>query len=122
MLRKFVILIVTLVHINGSMFLPQVTEVDVYNAQGQQEDDINTVIEYIDELISDNHRSNPVDEDNDQGQNFHLVKIVDYYFENDFSSLKHKPVTAAAKNKFSILPEEKIFPVTLEIPAPPPKA
>ena len=120
--RKFLIFLVMLVHINGSMFLPQVAEIDVYNAQGQQEDDINTVIEYVEENILDNHQANPEDEDNDQGQNFHLVKIVDYYFELDFSSFRHKPVIASAKSKFCIHPEEKIFPVTLEIIAPPPKA
>ena len=103
------------------MLLPQVAEVDIYNAQGQQEDDINTVIEYVDEVLLDNHRPTPVDEDNDQGQNFHLVKIVDYYFDLDFSSFKHKPVVATTKSKFCIHPEEKIFPVTLEIIAQPPK-
>jgi hypothetical protein len=122
MLRKLVIFIVMLVHINGSMLLPQVAETDVYNALGQREDDINTVIEYVDEVIMGNHTANPVDEDNDQGQNFHLVKIVDYYFEIDFTPIKHKPVVTTTKNKFCLFPEEKISPVTLEILAPPPKA
>jgi hypothetical protein len=122
MLKNLLIFIVMLVHINGSMFLPQVAEQDIYNAEGQQQKDINTVIEYFDEVIMDNHDKNPVDEDNDQGQNFHLVKIVDYYFEIDFSPIKHKPVVAIAKNKFSLFPEEKIHSVTLDILAPPPKA
>ena len=122
MLKKLLIFIVMLVHINGSMFLPQVAEQDIYNAQGQQQKDINTVIEYVDEVLMDNHDKNPVDEDNDQGQNFHLVKMVDYYFEIDFSPIKHKPVVAIAKNKFSLFPEEKIHSVTLDILAPPPKA
>ena len=104
------------------MLLPQVAETDIYNAQGQQQKDINTVIEYVDEIILDNHPTVPVDEDNDQGQNFHLVKMVDYYFEIDFSPIKHQPIVAAAKNKFCMLPEEKILPVTLDIIAPPPKA
>jgi hypothetical protein len=122
MLRKLLIFIVLLVHINGSMFLPQVVEQDIYNAQGQQQKDINTVIEYIDEVIMDHHDKNPVDGDNDQGQNFHLVKVVDYYYAIGFSSIKHKPVIAAAKNKFSLFPEEKTHSVTLDILAPPPKA
>lgn len=104
------------------MLLPQVPETDVYNAQGQQQDDINSVIEYVDEIILDNHHPDPVDEDNDQGQTFHLVKIVDYYFELDFSPIRHKPLLATARNKFSLYAEEKIDPVTLDILAPPPKA
>ncbi len=104
------------------MFLPQVAEVDIYNAQGQQEDDINTVIEYVEENILDNHQPDQQDEDNDQGQNFHLVKIVDYYFALDFAPVKQKPIVATTENKFGLHPEEKITPVTLEIIAPPPKA
>lgn len=121
MMRNLVIFIVTLIHINGSMFLPQVAERDIYNAQGQQQKDINTVIEYIDEVILGNHDKNPVDGDNDDGQNFHLVKIVDYYFQIDFSSIKHKPVFTTRKKQFCLFPEEKLYPVTLEILAPPPK-
>ncbi len=122
MLRNLVIFIVTLVHINGSMFLPQVAEQDIYNAQGQQQKDINTVIEYIDEVVLDHHEKNPVDGDNDDGQNFHLVKIVDYYFAICFSSIKHKPAAATKTKEFCFVPEKKLYPVTLEILAPPPKA
>jgi len=122
MLRNLTIFIVLLVHINGSMFLPQVAEQDIFNAQGQQQKDINTVIEYIDEVILDKHDKNPIDTDNDQGQNFHLVKIVDYYFEIDFTAIKHKPVVASAKKRFGHFSEKKLYPVTLDILAPPPKA
>ena len=104
------------------MFLPQVAEQDMYNAQGQQLKDINTVIEYVDEVIMDKHDKSPVDQDNDQGQNFHLVKIVDYYFELDFTTVKHRPVTTASKKEFCAFSEKKIHDVTLDILAPPPKA
>ena len=122
MLRNLTIFIVLLVHINWSMFLPQVAEQDIFNAQGQQQKDINTVIEYIDEVILDKHDKNPIDTDNDQGQNFHLVKIVDYYFEVDFTPVKHRPLIAAAKQQFCLFSEEKLYLVTLDILAPPPKA
>jgi hypothetical protein len=56
--RKLLVFIIALVHINGAMFLPQVAEQDIYNAQGQQQKDINTVIEYLDEVIMDNHDKN----------------------------------------------------------------
>ena len=72
MLRNLTIFIVLLVHINGSMFLPQVAEQDMYDAQGQQQKDINTVIEYIDEVILDKHDKNPIDTDNDQSNIKHI--------------------------------------------------
>jgi len=122
MLRNLVIFMVMLVHINGSMFLPQVAEQDIYNAQGQQQKDINTVIEYIDEMIIGNHDKSPVDGDNDQGQNFHLIKIVDYYFGTDFTPAKHKPAGIPAQKTFNLYAEKKISPVTLDILAPPPRS
>jgi hypothetical protein len=122
MLRKFAIFIVMLVHVNGSMFLPQVAETDMYNTGGQQKNDINSVLEYVDEVIMGNLDQTPVDEDNDQGQNFHLVKLVDYYFEIDFSPVKQEPISGTAKNSYSLFREAAVYPVSLEIPAPPPKA
>ncbi len=122
MLRKLVIFIVVLVHVNGSMFLPQTAEQDIFNSQGQQEKDIDTVVEYIDEVVMNNHEKNPVDKDNDQGQNFHLVKIVDYYFAPDFTPVKNKFLKTAARQPFALFSEKKIHMVTLDIPAPPPKA
>ena len=121
MLRNLVILLVMFVHVNGSMFLPQAAEQDIYNAQGQQQKDINTVIEYIDEVIIGKHEKAPLDGDNDQGQNFHLVKIVDYYFGTDFLPARHKPVDITTSKQFSLYTEKKISPVTLEILAPPPR-
>ena len=122
MLRNLVIFIVLLVHINGSMFLPQVAEQDIYDAQGTQQKDINTVIEYVSEVILGKHDKDPIDNDNDDGQNFHLIKIVDYYFQLGFTDIKHKSLTAASKQPFPIFTEEKLPPVTLDILAPPPKA
>ena len=112
---------VMLVHVNGSMFLPQVAEQDIYNADGQQQKDIDTVMEYVNEAVMGNHEKEPVDKDNDEGQNFHLVKIVDYYFEIDDTPLKHKPFATTTKNGSCFFSEKKILSVSLEIIAPPPK-
>lgn len=122
MFRRIIIFIVLLVHINGSMLLPQVAEHDIYTSSGQEKDDINSVIEYIDEVIMGHQPPSPADEDNDQGQYFHLVKMVDYYYEIDFSLIRHKPPVHFKTNKYSLFREGKISFITLEIPAPPPKA
>ncbi len=122
MFRRLVIFIVLLVHINGSMLLPQVAECDIYTAGGQQKDDINSVIEYLDKVILEHDTTNPVDEDNDQGQNFHLVKMVDYCYAIEFTTITHKPAIITSSFKYALLPAVKLYPVTLEILAPPPKA
>ena len=122
MLNKLVILIVTLVHMNGSMFLPQVVECDIYNSNGQQQDDFDTLIDYVVHIIDGTHSNTPVDEDNDQGQNFHLVKIVDYRYATEFHAVRHKTFIKASREKYHTLQEENTYLVTLEILAPPPKA
>ncbi len=122
MVRKLLVFVVMLVHVNGSMFMPQGAEQDVYNAQGQQQKDINTVIEYIDEVCLNHHQNNPVDQDNDQGQNFHLVKLIDYYYVPDLTPVKQRISTAASKPHFAVFADAGIPSVTLDILAPPPKA
>jgi hypothetical protein len=48
---------------NTSMFLPQVAENDVYDKSGNQVDDINSVVEYVYEVVLGHKAVNPTDED-----------------------------------------------------------
>ncbi len=61
MFQKIITIFILLCHVNSSMFLPQVAEQDIYNSNGQQEDDINTVIEYCDKaMVADGLRASLV--------------------------------------------------------------
>lgn len=111
-----------LVHINGSMLLPQVPEVDIFDAAGRQEDDINSVIEYIDQVVMGNKDDTPEDEDNDDGQNLHPVKTCDYYFEISVISLHKKHFSSSSSTQDAEYKENKINSPWLDIIAPPPKA
>lgn len=102
--------------------MPQVAETDVYDAAGQQVDDINTVIEYIDEVVLDNKDTTPEDEDNDDGQNFHLVKTCDVYFQTPTIQLKRKPLLISQKQQFVQFEEPAIAAPLFDVIAPPPKA
>lgn len=75
-MKRFLSLIVLLCHINASMFLPQVAEEDVYDAHGMQVDDVNSLVEYFQVALGYDHHAD--DEDDDNGQNFHLVKTIEY--------------------------------------------
>ncbi len=104
------------------MLMPQVAETDVYDASGRQIDDINTVVEYIDEVVLGNKDTTPEDEDNDDGQNFHVVKTCDYYFEIPTFQIKKKPSDSSQKHLFGQVKPQRIESPLLEVIAPPPKA
>ena len=75
-MKKIVAFILLLCHMNTSMFLPQMDEEDVYIASGQQVDDINSVVEYVDQVMLGHKDDTPEDEDDDSGQNFLLVETL----------------------------------------------
>jgi len=77
-MKKVFAFILLLCHMNASMFLPQVPEDDVYDKNGQQLDDVNSVVEYIEVALGYDKTAD--DEDDDSGQNLHLVKNTDYNF------------------------------------------
>ncbi len=105
---------------NSSMFLPQVPEQDIYNTDNQQEDDINTVIEYIDQVILGHHDDTPEDEDDDSGQNFHLVNITNYYYEPFFIDINTTTVSPRKQQHFTPFYVKVIPSVYFDIVSPPP--
>ncbi len=120
MIKRVIAFIVLLVHMNSSMFLPQVAEQDIYDASGQQEDDINTVAEYVYQVILGHHDNTPEDEDDDSGQNFHLVNIVNYCYEPFFADVDITAVVSADKKQFISFNVQLIPAVSFEILSPPP--
>jgi hypothetical protein len=122
MLRKVLAFLLLLSHVNTSMLLPQVSEQDAYDSTGSQINDINSLVEFVNEVILDHHNP-PVDEDDDNGQNFHIVKMVDYAFQPFFSELHEKiNIREETTPSFPIYNENKIEPGYADIVLPPPKA
>lgn len=119
-MKRFIAFILVLSHMNTSMFLPQVPEDDQYDAKGNQLDDINSVVEFV--LVKIGIDKTADDEDDDCGQNFHIV-------QNNFNSLK--PVFCEIlQQPFITIDPLKHFPhyrttnylqALLEILTPPPK-
>ncbi|GAB2664685.1 hypothetical protein GCM10027036_18290 [Flavihumibacter cheonanensis] len=60
------------------MFLPQQQEVDVYDRHGQQLDDINSLAEFLTEVVFGYVDDTPEDEDSDNGQKFQQLQLVYY--------------------------------------------
>jgi hypothetical protein len=122
MLRKVFAFLLLVSHMNTSMFLPQVTEQDAYDSTGRQINDINSVLEFVeDEILG--HDTTPCDEDDDNGQNFHMVKLVDYSYQPFFTEIQTKiAVREEPAPAFPSFNENKTEQGYADILLPPPKA
>lgn len=120
MLKRILAFLVLLCHMNGSMFLPQVPERDIYNADNKQEDDINTVIEYVDQVILGYHADTPEDEDDDSGQNFHQGNITTCYYEPVFIKINTTAFSIRKQQHFTPFYLKSIPSVDFDIVSPPP--
>ena len=119
-MKKVFALILLLCHMNTSMFLPQGPEEDQYDANGQQIDDINSIVELIAVNLGYDHTAD--DEDDDSGQNFHMVKAFDYNFEQQYQLIQHETLTRQCSNEFPFYITASIEPVCFDVITPPPEA
>jgi hypothetical protein len=103
------------------MFLPQTAEQDIYDANGQQIDDVNSVIEYIAVTLGYDHT--PDDEDDDNGQNFHIVKFDVYNLNQSQLNIEPLPETTNRRiSNFPLLKQNISVSPFFEVPFPPPEA
>jgi hypothetical protein len=119
-MKKICALFLILSHMNTSMFLPQVPEEDVYDANGQQIDDITSVVEWVATAMGYDHTAD--DENDDSGQNFHIVKSCDYSYQPTYTLVEQE--LPATTNKKSTVTRSGpcIENISLDILTPPPKA
>ena len=115
---KLIAFIVLLSHINFSMFIAQIDEVDVFDKNGQQREDVNSLVEYLASTFHIKHK--PIkDSDDDNARYFHVVKLP--------SCIIPLPILAKEDNfglsdkSFPLYIEKKLIRVSLDIQGPPPK-
>ena len=102
---------------NTSMFLPQAPMADVYDANGNQEDDITSIVELVRVKLGFDHTAD--DENDDSGQNFHIVSQE--YTVEPFSCLMANASTPVDARDFQELQQTLIPSVSYDILVPPPK-
>ncbi|MEO6820546.1 MAG: hypothetical protein ABI266_07800 [Ginsengibacter sp.] len=117
-MRRVLAFFLLINHINTSMLLPQVPEVDVYDANGNQLDDINSVFEYVMVNLGLDHHAD--DEDDDCGQNFHAAFYPQYTF-NPFYSDIIRDYQITTRNLFPEYSQYKITNISYDIIVPPPQ-
>lgn len=118
-MKKLLAFFVLLSHMNTSMFLPQVPEVDIYDSNGNQVDDINSVVEFVMVKLGLDRRAD--DEDDDNGQNFHIVKSVEYCFRPEYLKLNKADTFVTKTAFFGEYQKDKITRVSFDVIIPPPK-
>lgn len=118
-MKRLAAYILVLLHINFFMFTPQFEEQDVYDTWGSQQEDINSLAEYINEIILHNLDSTPDDEDDDSASDLNPAPLA--YWRNIPAASVDKPLLLSASLTFSFVKEQKIASVHYDIIPPPPK-
>ncbi|MGZ5285996.1 MAG: hypothetical protein ACXWB9_02375 [Flavisolibacter sp.] len=120
MVNKLLALILLVSHINSTMLLPQVAEHDVY-FNGQQADDINSVLEYIQQEVLNIQDKSPEDEDNDAGKEINPVASMDQSCDLKFRiHFEHPDFTIL--QCYHKMADQKTPGLSMDISTPPPKA
>ena len=116
--------ILLFVHITTSMFIPVVEEKDVFDTCGRQIDDINTIFEYVDQVILGNTDVTPEDEDDDQPHYFTGSNGIYYYIacQEQIVLGINEPTTNELAVAYPLLPVQKTSSIAYDILTPPPEA
>lgn len=116
--------IVLLMHVNTYMFFPMIDEVDTYERSGKQKDDINSLAEYIYQVLLGHRDSTPEDEDDDQAHYYQLKSSARYIVCDCFirPSVSPAPPALLVRPQYGIAATQRLLTASYDITAPPPEA
>lgn len=102
------------------MFIAQVDEVDTYDKNGQQQEDINSIIQYVATVFHLKHK--PIPDGDDDNARYSLTVAMPLY---DFHQYKIKStredLSIEQKNEYSLFKENNWLSPVMDINVPPPK-
>lgn len=120
-MKKALAILILLYHVNFFMFIPQLDEVDQYDANGKIIDDINSLAGYIDQVVLGHKHSSPNDEDDDSARYFHVPSVDAYNFQQQIIESIQSNFTPDSETKYPSPIERKIPSVFFEVQSPPPE-
>jgi hypothetical protein len=101
------------------MFIAQVDEVDAFDKDGQQKEDINCLVQYMANVFHIKHK--PLkDNDDDNARYFHASKFDEFNF-SQLGVIK-KEYFVDGKTRFPPYVERLTNSISLDIQGPPPKS
>ncbi|MDO6429959.1 hypothetical protein Q4E93_05155 [Flavitalea sp. BT771] len=118
-MKKVLAFLVLLSHMNTSMFLPQLPEVDAFDALGRKLDDINSVVEYVGVVLG--YDTTADDEDDDTGQAFHIAKVPNYLLFQPVSIVRVENTLQCNTTHFAEYRSDEIKLISIETLTPPPE-
>ena len=118
MLRNPLVFLLLVCHVNFFMFIAQVDEVDTYDATGRRINDINSLAEYINDVILHQNKPRP-DEDDNNARYFHPVKLAGYSFSQQV--VVSKPTEVKSRITYPSINTQKILSIFYDVATPPPK-
>ncbi len=107
MWRNVFAIIFLAAHVNVTMFIAQVDEVDTYDAKGRPQNDINTLGEYIHDMLLHHSNKPRPDEDDDNARYFQIVTMP--LFDSHQYKVKTSPedLMVEKKKEYSLFKENK---------------
>lgn len=113
--------ILLLLHINFSMFIPQIDEKDIYDSNCQQVQDINSLSEYIQTCYTNHPKPHHnKDSDDDNARYFHSLK-PHFFLLQPFAVVK-KENTNIPHGSIPLTDDASLSAGFSNIQSPPPKA
>ena len=121
MFQKPLAFLLLISHINFFMFIAQVDEVDVYDAHGCRINDINSLAEYVNDIILHHSNRPRPDEDDDNARYFHFVKLDGYSFGHQVVISGSIPAEIKGKKTPLYNSNQKLLSVFYDVVTPPPR-
>ena len=122
MIQKTLAYLLLISHINFFMFIAQVDEVDCYTPDGKRINDINSLVEYVHDIIL-HHQDQPRDdEDDDNARYYHIVKLASYSLSPQVVILSgSRAGDSRDKKTFPHYNDQKLHSVFFDVVTPPPR-
>jgi hypothetical protein len=121
MLKKPLAFLLLISHINFFMFIAQVDEVDAYAADGHRINDINSLAEYINDVVLHNQDKPRDDEDDDNARYFHPGNLADYSLGQPVIVSGLKIGEEVREKSFPRVNDQNIHSIFYDVITPPPR-
>lgn len=122
-MRRLLAVLMLIVHVNVTMFIPVVEDVDIYDTSGQQVSDINTLFQLIEEVFLGQTHHSDTDQDDDQAHYFTASHHVHHYIVYKSVICETQPLPVVREQEvYRIVHDEDILSGICTIIGPPPKS
>lgn len=103
------------------MFIAQVDEVDAYDSEGHRVNDINTLAQYISDVLLNHKNKSRPDEDDDNARYFHIVKLNGHSFNKQVIESEQKDYSIIQKLTFPHYNTRIPISIVFDVVTPPPR-